>query len=89
MAVADERSTSESEKHTQLHPRALMRPCTHAAMRAADDDDATPDWPGPKAWPGGMCLISFFALCAFIQAGPVMGSYMGLFVAPFMAPFIG
>jgi hypothetical protein len=24
--------------------------------------------PGPKAWPVGMALISFFAWCAFLQA---------------------
>lgn len=26
------------------------------------------DWPGPKAWPGGMGLISFFAVTVFLQA---------------------
>eukprot|EP00775_Hariotina_reticulata_P011014 gene11014-11168_t len=26
------------------------------------------DWPGPKAWPGGMGLISFFAVNVFFQA---------------------
>eukprot|EP00877_Chromochloris_zofingiensis_P001398 jgi/Chrzof1/11259/Cz05g29220.t1 len=26
------------------------------------------DWPGPKAWPGGMALISFFAVSIFFQA---------------------
>ncbi|KAF6259004.1 hypothetical protein COO60DRAFT_1638729 [Scenedesmus sp. NREL 46B-D3] len=26
------------------------------------------DWPGPKAWPAGMGLISFFALNVFFQA---------------------
>lgn len=32
----------------------------------AEQDDT--DWPGPKAWPAGMALISFFALNVFIQA---------------------
>lgn len=26
------------------------------------------DWPGPKAWPGGMGLVSFFAVTVFLQA---------------------
>lgn len=26
------------------------------------------DWPGPKAWPSGMALISFFALSVFWQS---------------------
>lgn len=26
------------------------------------------DWPGPKAWPASMALISFFAVCAYVQA---------------------
>eukprot|EP00955_Chlamydomonas_euryale_P027708 292481-Chlamydomonas_euryale.AAC.2 len=37
--------------------------------RTADttDEDIAPDWPGPKAWPAGMTLISFFALNVFLQ----------------------
>eukprot|EP00195_Chlamydomonas_chlamydogama_P010571 CAMPEP_0202900468 /NCGR_PEP_ID=MMETSP1392-20130828/11803_1 /ASSEMBLY_ACC=CAM_ASM_000868 /TAXON_ID=225041 /ORGANISM="Chlamydomonas chlamydogama, Strain SAG 11-48b" /LENGTH=167 /DNA_ID=CAMNT_0049586861 /DNA_START=23 /DNA_END=526 /DNA_ORIENTATION=+ len=31
------------------------------------DDDLVPDWPGPKAWPATMALISFFALNVFLQ----------------------
>lgn len=34
------------------------------AVRLQADDD---DWPGPKAWPAGMALISFFALMSFVQ----------------------
>lgn len=26
------------------------------------------DWPGAKAWPATMCLISFFSLAVFFQA---------------------
>ena len=33
---------------------------------ATEQDDS--DWPGPKAWPATMGLISFFALNVFIQA---------------------
>jgi hypothetical protein len=36
--------------------------------RAADLQYTDGDWPGPKSWPAGMTLISFFALCAFLQA---------------------
>ncbi len=31
----------------------------------ADDEEV--DWPGPKALPGTIALISFFALNAFVQ----------------------
>jgi hypothetical protein len=31
------------------------------------DEDIAPDWPGPKAWPAVMTLISFFALNVFLQ----------------------
>lgn len=38
-------------------------------IRVADtvDEDIAPDWPGPKAWPATMVLISFFALNVFLQ----------------------
>lgn len=31
------------------------------------DEDIAPDWPGPKVWPAGMTLISFFAFNVFLQ----------------------
>ncbi|GAX78568.1 hypothetical protein CEUSTIGMA_g6008.t1 [Chlamydomonas eustigma] len=31
------------------------------------DEDIAPDWPGPKAWPATMTLISFFAFNVFFQ----------------------
>ncbi|KAI8468262.1 MAG: hypothetical protein J3K34DRAFT_427667 [Monoraphidium minutum] len=39
-----------------------------AVKRALDLEYDDGDWPGPKAWPAGMALISFFALSAFWQA---------------------
>lgn len=36
--------------------------------RAVDLKYDDGDWPGPKAWPGGMGLISFFAVTVFLQA---------------------
>eukprot|EP00878_Enallax_costatus_P006598 GHUV01006916.1.p1 GENE.GHUV01006916.1~~GHUV01006916.1.p1 ORF type:complete len:175 (+),score=66.50 GHUV01006916.1:210-734(+) len=38
------------------------------ARRTIDLQYNDGDWPGPKAWPAGMCLISFFAFAAFFQA---------------------
>eukprot|EP00879_Flechtneria_rotunda_P031986 GHRR01035127.1.p1 GENE.GHRR01035127.1~~GHRR01035127.1.p1 ORF type:complete len:152 (+),score=52.29 GHRR01035127.1:176-631(+) len=38
------------------------------AQRAIDLQYNDGDWPGPKAWPAGMSLISFLALCVFFQA---------------------
>ncbi|WIA09398.1 hypothetical protein OEZ85_008804 [Tetradesmus obliquus] len=37
-------------------------------QRALDLQYNDGDWPGPKAWPAGMGLISFFALNVFFQA---------------------
>jgi hypothetical protein len=34
--------------------------------RALQYDDG--DFPGPRAWPSGMGIISFFAVCVFLQA---------------------
>lgn len=36
--------------------------------RAVDLKYDDGDWPGPKAWPGAMGLISFFAVTVFLQA---------------------
>lgn len=36
--------------------------------RAVDLKYDDGDWPGPKAWPGTMGLISFFAVTVFLQA---------------------
>jgi hypothetical protein len=36
--------------------------------RASDLEYTDNDFPGPKAWPAGMTLLSFFALSAFFQA---------------------
>ncbi|KXZ44668.1 hypothetical protein GPECTOR_64g87 [Gonium pectorale] len=36
--------------------------------RTIDTKQDESDWPGPKAWPATMSLISFFALNVFIQA---------------------
>ena len=44
-------------------PNDLLPPAPAAAAEPNEFE-----WPGPKAWPVGMCLISFFALNAFIQA---------------------
>ncbi|GBF88325.1 hypothetical protein Rsub_01037 [Raphidocelis subcapitata] len=38
------------------------------AKRAMELEYSDSTWPGPKAWPAGMVLISFFALSAFWQA---------------------
>lgn len=38
------------------------------ARRVANLQYDDGDWPGPKAWPSGMALISFFAAAAFAQA---------------------
>lgn len=38
------------------------------ARRTIDLQYDDGDWPGPKAWPAGMCLFSFFAFAAFFQA---------------------
>lgn len=38
------------------------------ARRTIDLQYNDRDWPGPKAWPAGMCLFSFFAFSAFFQA---------------------
>uniref|UniRef100_A0A7S3R6S7 Uncharacterized protein n=1 Tax=Dunaliella tertiolecta TaxID=3047 RepID=A0A7S3R6S7_DUNTE len=37
------------------------------AKRTAEIVDEDADWPGPKAVPGIIALISFFELCVFIQ----------------------
>jgi hypothetical protein len=39
-----------------------------SARRTLDLQYDDGDWPGPKAWPAGMCLISFFAFMAYLQA---------------------
>jgi hypothetical protein len=49
---------------TVLCPEHGMVPCCAAGTQEYDDGD----FPGPKAWPAGMALISFFALAAFAQA---------------------
>lgn len=46
--------------------------CTHPPYPCpphpcSADEDIAPDWPGPKAWPATMTLISFFALNVFLQ----------------------
>jgi hypothetical protein len=38
------------------------------AVRARDLQYDDRDFPGPKVWPAGMGLISFFALAVFMQA---------------------
>jgi hypothetical protein len=44
-------------------PLPPLPPCPHIPA----DEDVQPDWPGPKAWPAGMCLISFFIFSAYVQ----------------------
>lgn len=36
-------------------------------IQLTTEEDIAPDWPGPKVWPVGMTLISFFALNVFLQ----------------------
>jgi len=43
---------------------AMVAASALRAVRLQTDDD---DWPGPKAWPAGMALISFFAFMSFVQ----------------------
>ncbi|GFR40454.1 hypothetical protein Agub_g970 [Astrephomene gubernaculifera] len=40
----------------------------YAAKRTTETKQDDSDWPGPKVWPAGMTLVSFFALNVFIQA---------------------
>ncbi|GLC42895.1 hypothetical protein PLESTB_001435500 [Pleodorina starrii] len=40
----------------------------YTVKRTIDTKQDDSDWPGPKAWPATMALISFFALNVFIQA---------------------
>ncbi|GIL83848.1 hypothetical protein Vretimale_10870 [Volvox reticuliferus] len=44
---------------------AMLAYCVKRTIDTKQDDT---DWPGPKAWPAGMALVSFFALNVFIQA---------------------
>lgn len=44
---------------------AMFAYCIKRTIDTKQDDS---DWPGPKAWPATMALISFFALNVFIQA---------------------
>ncbi|GLI60053.1 hypothetical protein VaNZ11_001905 [Volvox africanus] len=44
---------------------AMLAYCIKRTIDTKQDDT---DWPGPKAWPAVMALISFFALNVFIQA---------------------
>jgi hypothetical protein len=43
----------------------MMAYCIKRVTETKGDET---DWPGPKAWPATMGLISFFALNVFIQA---------------------
>lgn len=42
--------------------------CFINTRRALDVEYDDGDWPGNKAWPAGMVLVSFFLLAAFMQA---------------------
>eukprot|EP00798_Chlamydomonas_sp_ICE-L_P007305 gene7305-422_t len=46
---------------------AMMYYTATRIQDTTDDEDSIPDWPGPKAWPSTMCLISFFQLMVFFQ----------------------
>ncbi|KAG2441416.1 hypothetical protein HYH02_010004 [Chlamydomonas schloesseri] len=48
-----------------LSSGAMLAYCVKRTVDTKQDDS---DWPGPKAWPATMGLISFFALNVFIQA---------------------
>ena len=45
---------------------AFMSPGPSLTMSCGAEDDPK-DWPGPKAWPATLALISFFAVNVFGQ----------------------
>jgi len=38
-----------------------------AVLRAVRLETLDDDWPGPRAWPAGLALLSFFAFMSFVQ----------------------